>query len=215
MTHIVLLGDSVFDNGPYVPTGEDVSAQVERRLPPEWRVTLLARDGEVLGGVPEQVSRVPPTATHLFVSAGGNDALGQTGVFGERVGTVAEALGRLSEIRREFARRYAAMLDQVLTLGRPTGLCTIYDVRFPDPVFRELAVTALALLNDIITREAGRRGLPLLDLRTLFDEDADFANPIEPSAQGGRKLALAILDAVRQQPTSPSRSWIIARSRTE
>jgi hypothetical protein len=107
------------------------------------------------------------------------------------------------------------MVDQVLTLGRPTGLCTIYDVRFPDPVFRELAVTALALLNDIITREAGRRGLPLLDLRTLFDEDADFANPIEPSAQGGRKLALAILDAVRQQPTSPSRSWIIARSRTE
>ncbi len=196
VAHIVLLGDSVFDNAPYVDRGDEVIAELRRRLPPGWEATLLARDGAVLSGVAEQAGRVPAGATHLVVSAGGNDALGQTGVFGERVGTVAEALVRLAAVRREFERRYRAMLDAVLPLGLPTVVATIYDVRFPDPAYREVAVTALALLNDIITREAARRGLPVLDLRVLFDEDADFANPIEPSAQGSRKLAQNILHIV-------------------
>jgi hypothetical protein len=137
-------------------------------------------------------------ATHLMVSAGGNDALGQSGVFGERAGTVAEALVRLAAVRWDFERRYRAMLDAVLPFGLSTVVATIYDVRFPDPVYREVAVTALALLNDVVTREAARRGMPVLDLRVLFDEDADFANPIEPSAQGSRKLAQGILDFVER-----------------
>jgi hypothetical protein len=36
------------------------------------------------------------------------------------------------------------------------------------------------------------RGLPLIDLRLICNDDADFANPIEPSVQGGAKIAAAI-----------------------
>jgi lysophospholipase L1-like esterase len=210
MAHIVLLGDSVFDNAPYVAAGQEVLQQLRRRQPTDWRATLLARDGAVLAGVSEQIKRVPPDATHLFVSAGGNDGLGWTGMFGERVTSVAEALVRLASVRREFERRYRTMLDDVLKLERPTAVCTIYDVRFPDPDFREVALTALTLLNDVITREAGARGLPLLDLRTLFDQDADFANSIEPSAQGGEKLARAILRVVEEHDFAQPRSTIFA-----
>jgi len=210
MTHIVLLGDSVFDNGPYVAPGQEVIAHLRRRLPAGSQATLLARDGAVLAGVAEQVRKLPPAGTHLFVSAGGNDGLGWTGVFGEKATTVAEALTRLGSLRREFEKRYRAMLDEVLHLDRPTVICTIYDVRFPDPAFREVALTALTLLNDIITREAGRRGLPLLDLRILLDEDADFANPIEPSAQGGEKLARAILQVVEGHDFARPHSCIFA-----
>jgi hypothetical protein len=56
---------------------------------------------------------------------------------------------------------------------------------------RKLAATALTLLNDKITRQAFARGLTLIDLRLICD-DADFANPIEPSARGGAKIAQAI-----------------------
>jgi lysophospholipase L1-like esterase len=214
MTHVVLLGDSVFDNAPYVPAGGEVVAALRRRLPPGWRATLLARDGAVLAGVREQAGRVPPEATHLVVSAGGNDALGWTSLFGDPVASVGEALARVAAVRREFARRYAAMLDEVGRLGRPVAICTIYDVRFPDPAFREVALAALALLNDAITREAGRRGLPLLDLRTLLDEDEDFANPIEPSAAGSEKLAQAVLAVVGRDGAERSgaarRAWIVA-----
>lgn len=79
--------------------------------------------------------------------------MGWTGVFSERTGAVAQALLRLASVRRDFATRYQAMLDEVLRLRRPTAIRTIYDVRFPDPDFREVAVTALALLNDAITRD--------------------------------------------------------------
>jgi lysophospholipase L1-like esterase len=200
MTHIVLLGDSVLDNAPYVAPNQEVTARLRARLPAGWTATLLARDGDVLRGVHDQATRIPTDATHLVVSAGGNDALGWTPIFGERVQTVAEALHRLASIRRDFAGRYAEMLETVLALGRPTAICTIYDVRYLDPLYREVALAALTLLNDAITREATRRALPLLDLRVLLDDDADFANPIEPSAQGSEKLAKAILAFAQTNP---------------
>ena len=198
MVQIVLLGDSVFDNAPYVPEGQEVIEKLRARLATGWRATLLARDGAVLAGVRDQMARLPSDATHLVVSAGGNDALGFVPVLSEPAATVADALGRLAAIRREFERRYRAMLDDVASRGLPTAICTIYDVRFPEPRLRETANTALALLNDVITREGARRGLPLLDLRVLMDEDRDFANPIEPSSRGGEKLAGTVAEVVRR-----------------
>jgi hypothetical protein len=36
MPRLVLLGDSIFDNGPYVDGGEAVIDQLQRRLPAGW-----------------------------------------------------------------------------------------------------------------------------------------------------------------------------------
>jgi hypothetical protein len=84
------------------------------------------------------------------------------------------------------------MLTEVSRVGLPTAVCTIYEPRFPEAPRRKLAATALTLLNDKITRQAFARGLALIDLRLICDDDADFANPIEPSARGGAKIAQAI-----------------------
>ena len=212
MVHIVLLGDSVFDNAPYVPEGQEVIEKLRARLATGWRATLLARDGAVLSGVSDQAARVPSDASHLVVSAGGNDALGFLPVLNEPVATVADALWRLAAIRREFERRYRSMLGDVASLGLPTAICTIYDVRFPEPRLRETANTALGLLNDVITREAARRGLPLLDLRVLMDEDADFANPIEPSSRGGEKLAATVAEVVKRHDFTQALACIYSAS---
>jgi hypothetical protein len=85
------------------------------------------------------------------------------------------------------------MIDQVLQRRLPVAVCTIYEARFPEPVTRRLAATALTALNDAITREAFARGIDCIDLRILCDDDRDFANPIEPSVHGGAKIAKAIL----------------------
>jgi hypothetical protein len=50
----------------------------------------------------------------------------------------------------------------------------------------------LSLFNDAITRAAFARKLPLIDLRLICNDPGDYANPIEPSAQGGEKIAKAI-----------------------
>ena len=55
MKHIVLLGDSVFDNAAYVAGGPDVIEQVRERLPAGWRATLRAVDGSVIGSVERQL----------------------------------------------------------------------------------------------------------------------------------------------------------------
>jgi hypothetical protein len=74
-----------------------------------------------------------------------------------------------------------------------------------------VAVAALALFNDIITREAFGRGLPLVDLRLVCAEDADYANPIEPSARGGAKIAGAIAELVTGHDFARRRSGVFAR----
>jgi hypothetical protein len=91
----------------------------------------------------------------------------------------------------------------------PLAVCTIYEARFPEPVTRRLAATALTTLNDAITREAFARGIDCIDLRILCDDDRDFANPIEPSVHGGAKIARAILNFAT--PSGASCSCVIIR----
>jgi hypothetical protein len=117
-------------------------------------------------------------------------------VFGQPVRNVGEALLLLAGEVERFRLDYRAMLDAAATPGRPLAVCTVYDPRFADRTRRRLAIAGLALFNDVIIREAGRRGLALIDLRLVCDEDADFANPIEPSVAGGEKIAAAIAGLV-------------------
>jgi hypothetical protein len=84
------------------------------------------------------------------------------------------------------------MLGGVLRAGLPTAVCTIYDPRFADTQQRRVAMVVLAAFNEVITRAAFSCGTALIDLRLVCNEDADFANPIEPSVTGGKKIATAV-----------------------
>jgi lysophospholipase L1-like esterase len=190
--HVVLLGDSVFDNAAYTGGAPDVVDRLRRRLPDGWRATLGAVDGGTTASVREQLGLLPPDATHLIVSAGGNDALSHIDFLGAPAGSTAEALLGLSDIAAAFEREYHAMLAEMLAHGLPAAICTIYYPRFPDPDLQKVAVAALTVFNDCIVRAAFAHALPLLDLRFVCTEDGDYADPIEPSAQGGEKIAGAI-----------------------
>src|SRR5262245_9873408 len=113
MGHVVLLGDSIFDNAAYVPGQPAVIEQVRTCLSPEWHATLLAVDGHVTGDVAGQLKRLPADATHLFVSAGGNDALGESSMLHQSVVSVGEALGMYAGVRSRFEKGYRSMLQAV------------------------------------------------------------------------------------------------------
>jgi lysophospholipase L1-like esterase len=211
MGHVVLLGDSVFDNAAYVSGGPDVVTQLRERLPQGWRASLNAVDGSVVASLPQQLARMPADATHLVISAGGNDALGYSSILSAASRSMAESIGKLADIHDEFQERYRASITTVLNRGLPTALCSIYDPRYTDPLQRRLATTALAIINDVILREAARLGLPLLDLRAICSDDADFANPIEPSSQGGWKIAGVIASVLAQHDFPRGRSAIFIR----
>jgi len=189
MPHLILLGDSIFDNAGYVPGGPSVLDHLQRTLPADWRASLLAVDGDMTEHVEEQLARLPPDATHLVVSVGGNDALSHSSeVLNERPGTFVNVLARLGEIGAEFQTAYRRMLDHVLAHGKPTTVCTIYDsVPGLSPAHR----AGLCVFNDVITREAIRSNVDLIDLRLICGEKADYSSisPIEPSETGGEKIA--------------------------
>ncbi len=190
--HIVLLGDSILDNGAYVGDGPDVIAQLGKRLPSGAHATLGAMDGSVTSGVRLQLQIAPEDATHFVISAGGNDALHYASLLGEKVSSVSEALEKLGTVRDAFAQDYRTMLDEVTARGLPVAVCTIYDARFPDAEQRRAASLGLTIFNDCITREASLRGLALIDLRLICTAAEDLANAVEPSVIGGAKIASAI-----------------------
>lgn len=201
MSHIVLLGDSIFDNAAYVAGAPDVIRQVRQRLPDGSRATLLAVDGGITRDVRDQLRLLPPDATHLIVSVGGNDALGHSEFLGAPARSTAEALMGLAEIGDGFEHDYLAMLDEVLAHGLPTAICTVYYPRFPEASLQRVAVAALTVFNDCIIRAAFAHGIPLIDLRLICAEASDYANAIEPSALGGEKISRAIATLVEHGST--------------
>lgn len=195
--HVALLGDSIFDNGAYVAPGDPALIdQLRTALPTGWDATLLAVDGSVTDDVANQPARLPPETSHLVVSTGGNDALRHLDMLTETAQSVAEVLTRQAAIGERFERSYSRMLDAVLGCQLPTVLCTIYYPNFTDRAKQQLAVAALATFNDVVLRAAATARLPIVDLRLIFTEPVDYANPIEPSARGGEKLARVLARVV-------------------
>ena len=209
MPHVVLLGDSILDNGAYTGGGPDVVTQLREILPPGWHATLAAIDGAVASGVPAQLARVPADATHLVVSAGGNDALGHADLLARPTRSSAQVIGWLADAAGAFEQRYRGALAAVLARNLPTVACTIYDGNFPDADFQRIASTALMAFNDAILRVAFEHGLTVIDLRLICTEPADYANPIEPASHGGAKIAEAIARAVGAAPDSLSHTVVL------
>lgn len=195
MSHVILLGDSIFDNARYVPGGPAVIDQLRESLPRDWKATLLAIDGSVTTDVPRQLLQLPTDATHLVVSVGGNDALGSSSLVRDFDRSAGAVLLDLADAQAEFTRDYRTMLRAVVAIGKPAVACTVYDA-VPSLTAPEQA--GLSLFNDVIVREAVGVAFPVIDLRYVCDKAADYSDlsPIEPSRVGGVKIADAITRVV-------------------
>jgi hypothetical protein len=204
--HVTLLGDSVFDNKAYTRGAPDVATHL-RDVLPDWNVTLCARDGATTTDVGGQIERVPAATTHVVLSLGGNDALLNADLLDRPVRSTAEALALFGERLTVFEQSYGHALEAILDLGRPTTLCTIYNGNLPDSEAAGARV-ALMLFNDVILRAALAHGTNLIDLRAVCTEASDFANAIEPSDHGGRKIARAIARALTPPAASERRTRV-------
>jgi lysophospholipase L1-like esterase len=216
VTHLVLLGDSIFDNGAYTGGGPDVVSQVREVIPPGWKATLLAVDGARTADVETQLRRLPADTSHLILSVGGNDALAHGDLLEGPAASAAQVLGFLADAAAGFEQRYRALTSRLLERGLPIVVCTIYNGNFPDPEFQRIAATALCVFNDVILRIALEHGFEIIDLRLVCSKPEDYANPIEPSSRGGAKIAQAIAHALTRAsplPATRARAGEPARAR--
>lgn len=68
MPHLILLGDSILDNGAYTNGQPPVIDQLRGHLPAGWKATLAAIDGSTTDDIPTQLAGLPGDATHLVLS---------------------------------------------------------------------------------------------------------------------------------------------------
>ena len=197
MPHVVLLGDSTFDNLTYVQPEPDVVSQLRELLPAGWKASLCAVDGASTDEVATQLSGLPHDATHLVLSVGGNDLLGYAGhLLQTPVATGSEALLLLARVAGVFESMYRRALQTCLATRLPLVVCTIYEGNFADQEFQTVARVAVAVFDDCILRLARENGVRAIDLRPICNLPEDYANPIEPSAIGGWKIASSIWQAI-------------------
>lgn len=210
--HVVLLGDSIFDNAAYTMGGPDVIRQLRQMLLEGSVASLLAVDGHRTDDVSHQVTELPADATHLILSVGGNDALGHIDILERPAASSAQVLGLLAQVAGDFEDRYRRLVTNLMGRRLPLVLCTIYNGNFPEASYQRLASTALCVFNDAILRVAFERRLGVIDLRLVCSEAADYANSIEPSVAGGSKIARAVVTAVEAMHAPPQGvSYVVAR----
>jgi hypothetical protein len=193
--HIVLAGDSIFDNDGYVIGEAGVIEQMRTSLPSAWSATKVAVDGDCIRHVSDQIRNLPENATDLVVSVGGNDARQYTNLF-ESIQSGADLADLLAKPLADFRTAYRAMLDVIKTTNLRLHVCTIYtEVPFTDPIWRLYAPLAIGQFNNVIIEEANSGAMPIFRLDKVCVQESDFAenSPIEPSSQGGQKIVDYIL----------------------
>ena len=207
--HIALLGDSIFDNARYTNGRPDVVTHLRQLLPGGMAASLLAVDGTTTAGLKNQVARLTPEVTDVVVSIGGNDALGQADAMDMPIASTAEALRLFGQRAALFEANYRTAIDHVRRRVPSTTVCTIYNANLPGDE-GVIAPVGLTFFNDVILRTAFEWHLPVIDLRFVCVEPADYANPIEPSSIGAAKIATAIAGALGLAPEPPGRTIVFA-----
>ncbi len=205
MSHIVLVGDSILDNRAYTEGGPDVVSQVQELLPHGSHATLIAVDDSTTEDIPSQARRIPPGATHLVLSVGGNDAIMDSDVLLKPFDSTEKALAKLADVSQGFEEKYRRAVAACRKTGLPMAICTIYNGNFPDREYQRFASTALMVFNDAILRVGIEFGLTVIDLRFVCSCPEDYANPIEPSSKGGAKIARCIVSSTEQSGNSGAR----------
>jgi hypothetical protein len=207
-SHVVLLGDSIFDNSAYTGGAPDVVMHLRRLLPAGWQATLCAVDGATIAELKSQLGCVPADASHLVIAVGGNDALQNSDLLSLRVTSSAQALELFADRIAAFEQAYRRAVKQALALECHTAVCTVYNGAL-EAGRATIARVGLTLFNDVILRTAIDLRLDALELRSICTEPGDYANPIEPSGQGGLKIARAVAHLVGALSggSGPARIW--------
>jgi hypothetical protein len=196
MQTLVLLGDSILDNNPYVRPAPDTATHLRSLLGIGWTVELLAQDGSTIADIPIQLKQLPHPTTCAILSVGGNDAIEHIGLLDRSASRAADILEPLVSIGETFRRRYDDVVASISSKVVRLILCTIYEPPLIDSQTARLARVPLAILNDQIIRTAAERRLDVLELRAVCTSPDDFVKEIEPSPQGARKIAVSLAAAI-------------------
>jgi len=195
--NVSLLGDSIIDNKVYVGEGElSVTEHLQHNSSSNF--TMIAVDGDTTEDVLEnQLENLKEPVSHIVLSIGGNDLLQNLHLLQDETSGMKFALEKSSELIGEIQENYTKILEHLSNYDAKVLLCTVYEGDLKSDVmlaqFDKAGQAMLKMHNDTVYYLASKFDVDVLELRNIFTNKEDYANPIEPSHIGGEKLAKAII----------------------
>jgi lysophospholipase L1-like esterase len=190
---VCLYGDSILDNGPYVPPGLAVINLMREAFGNE--VALVARDGAVVRDVFGQIDRHPPVPSDVVVlSVGGNDLLQFPSLYdGQPLTDAHPVMQAIHGMHNDYRRLVGRLRDT----GCRLVVCNVYTPAELQDYFAGVMPMALvheliAYHNRVVAEVVAQHNAEVLDIAALFTDAEDFSHIIEPSVAGGTKLVNAL-----------------------
>ena len=195
--HVSLLGDSIIDNKVYVGEGElSVTEHLQHKSSSYF--TMIAVDGDTTKDVLDnQLDNLKESVSHIVLSIGGNDLLQNLHLLQDETSGMKFALEKCSELINEIQENYIKILEHLSQYDAKVLLCTVYEGDLESELllaeYDKAGQVMLKMHNDTVYYLASKFEVDVLELRNIFTNKEDYANPIEPSHIGGEKLAKAII----------------------
>mgnify|MGYP006185326909 CR=1 FL=1 len=181
---IILLGDSILENSNYVEKlTENVESNIKKKHP---HVLNLAQDHAVINNLTLQMEHLKQKKINkddiIFVSVGGNDILNRYRF---------KKKGKMKDLNLMF-EKYAEMILRLKnTASNQIVLLNIYA---PPKVKKYHNI--IVLWNKKQKAFASENNIKILDIHSLVNHESHFIKNIEPSHDGGRIIANAIINSI-------------------
>ena len=195
--YVSLLGDSIIDNKVYVGEGElSVTEHLQHKSSSNF--SMIAVDGDTTEEVLDnQLDILKNPVSHIVLSIGGNDLLQNLHLLQDETSGMKFALEKSSELIGEIQENYTKILEHLSQYDAKVLLCTVYEGDLESDVllaeYDKAGQAMLKMHNDSVYYLASKFDVDVLELRNIFTNKVDYANPIEPSHIGGEKLAKSII----------------------
>merc|ERR1719321_1155149 len=126
---------------------------------------MLAQDGSMLEDVQQrQLPFIPESATHIVISASGNDLLALLNQMVVSHFSMNSVYAALVDGMANVAERYRDIMQELKSTGCHIACCTVYRPNFDHLFFKSLAMFSLGLHNSRIRATTVDLDISVVDL---------------------------------------------------
>jgi len=177
-TTIILLGDSMLNNSKYVENGESVFDIIKNK---NKNVLNYAVDNSKIQNINNQISKIASVydtpETYIFLSVGGNDILNSP--------------SQHDESTELLFNNYLKVINNIKNKFRKAKIVAL-NIYHPQADYYRLYYKPIDKWNKLLEQNKFE-GYTVLNVDKLIVDKNDLVQDIEPSRQGSKKIADAIV----------------------